>query len=1036
MRGESREQLPGTPTVLAGTLLLLALAVESCAQEEPMADRICFVAVVGSRVALSSPAFAFVLDTADGLRAVSWENRLTGRAVSLGEGLAVGLDLGLPDGPLETPSLRAVSLPEPRSGSSAEATFKLSAPGVAVTVTYRWTASEPVLHKAVAIRNRSANTWDRLLNVRLGEYTTAGSVTPPAGGRRGFPAYVDDDRFVSLAHPAGLTDVDGGRLTLRQFPGVRVAAGGSFPCMETVYGVAPVGEARQAFLVHVTSLMRRTVRGHDRPYAIFEPFGARPNGSFDETEEFVLDSIAKVAEGQRQTGLRFDLYSVDFWVDYNGTLKECNPKRFPNGLERIKAELAKTGTALGLWIDSSWEAWSIGGNPAVQECLNIDPDQPDSQKQVAWSRKSFCRATEPIRSMYVDAFRYHLRENGVRLLKFDNFATTCVNPNHDHLPGLYSTEPIMDAVIEFLHALDAECPDVFLMLYWGYRSPWWLLHGDTLFDSGLGIEAASPSTLPAPHARDSVTHKLDQARWHASDVPALGKDSLGVWLSNWGWNSSIGKERWQEGFVMDLCRGSMLAQPWSDTPWLSPPERQQMAEFIALLRARADCFRNPRFVVGNPQRDEPYGYCCADGARAMIALHNTSWQDAAITLRLNPDWGLPANRAWVLYRWYPAPARLVSPGGTVGETAVICLRPFQVVLLEAVPAGDKNALDRALPERPIPGPFTVASRRVPLSVQFVAAERPAAQEASPWTVLSPTRATSAGGATLTAQKDGSLLASGETASPDRYTIHADTPLRKLTALRLETLPDDSLPGCGPGRAVNGNYCLTGLRVHAHPRGKREQIAALTLRNPRADFSQETYGGWPVAAALDGNPATGWSIDPEEDRSHEALFEFDSPVELDGDTTLVVELDQGERGHSLGRFRLSVTAAKPVPPPRRHEPPRFRVTGHSPAAPCAGLLVVTVEMRTRDGRHYETRNVGSLFEATGTLSGQATAWQPVLGHRTYPSSWQGWRVPVLPAATPQPFELTITPKVASDIVLKWQAHCIPGSYPSNLEPDGP
>ena len=38
----------------------------------------------------------------------------------------------------------------------------------------------------------------------------------------------------------------------------------------------------------------------------------------------------------------------------------------------------------------------------------------------------------------------------------------------------------MNALIEFLHALDAECPDVFLMLYWGYRSPWWLLHADTL----------------------------------------------------------------------------------------------------------------------------------------------------------------------------------------------------------------------------------------------------------------------------------------------------------------------------------------------------------------------------------------------------------------------------------------------------------------------------------------------------------------------------------------------------------------------------
>ncbi len=81
----------------------------------------------------------------------------------------------------------------------------------------------------------------------------------------------------------------------------------------------------KAFLAHLRSRMRRVVRGHDKPYAIFEPFGARPNGSFDETEEFVLDNIAKVATGQRDAGCHFDLYSVDFWVDYRGTLKECDP---------------------------------------------------------------------------------------------------------------------------------------------------------------------------------------------------------------------------------------------------------------------------------------------------------------------------------------------------------------------------------------------------------------------------------------------------------------------------------------------------------------------------------------------------------------------------------------------------------------------------------------------------------------------------------------------------------------------------------------
>src|ERR1019366_4902476 len=236
------------------------------------------------------------------------------------------------------------------------------------------------------------------------------------------------------------------------------------------------------------------------------------------------------------------------------------PKRFPQGFSNINPELKKLGTSLGLWIDSSWEHWSVGGNPAVTPTLSNDP---------AYGKQwmSLCRATEPVKSMYSNAFRYHVKENGVRMVKFDNFRPLCYNPSHEHLPGVYSMEAIGNAVIGTLRDLDAENPDVFLMLYWGYRSPWWLLHADTLFESGLAMEASSPGPSPMLHARDSVTVGLDQGQWYSVDVPWLGKDSLGVWLSDWSWNSSIGKERWQEGMVMDLCRGSLLAQPWSDVEW-------------------------------------------------------------------------------------------------------------------------------------------------------------------------------------------------------------------------------------------------------------------------------------------------------------------------------------------------------------------------------------------------------------------------------------------------------------------------------------
>ena len=1008
-------------TILACSAVVDGMSSRAFGQEADSGT--CRIANQDAVIELYSPFFVYRLSTEDGLGAVSWENRLTGHTLNLGNGAEVAFDIGLPNEPLKTPKLRVKESPSAAEGATGEAVFELASddPMASVTVTYRWDVKRPVLRKFVKITNSSGQVWNRLLNVRLASYAIADRADAPAGGERGFPVYIDDEYFMTLAHPAGLAEAIETKVVFRQFPGARVTPGQTFDCMEAVYGVGPIASARRAFLDHLTGRMRRTVRKHDKPYAIFEPFGARQGGDFEETEQFVLDSIAKVAQGQQDAGCHFDLYSVDFWVDYRGTLKECDPERFPNGLKRIREELDKLGTDLGLWIDSSWEQWSIGGNPEVQSCLNIDSDRPETLREVSWGRKSFCRATEPIKSMYVDAFRHHLRENGVRMLKFDNLASGCVNPDHNHLPGVYSTEPVYDAVIDFLNALDRECPDVFLMLYWGYRSPWWLLHGDTLFDSGIGIEAASPSTLPAPHARDSVTQKLDQAQWHASDVPALGKDSLGIWLSDWGWNSSIGKERWQAGFVMDLCRGSLLAQPWSDTPWLSPPERRQMAEFMALLKARPECFSNPRFIVGDPRKDEPYGYCCSDGTRAFVALHNCSWRDSAITLRLNSDWGLPPGRRWDVYRWYPDPAKLLGGEEAFHETAVIGLRPFDLVLLEAVPTGEPATLNRAFETHPMPVNFAVASQPVDVDVHYLQDE-PSAQETVGWTVLEPVRAVSAGGAKLTAQEDGSVLAGGDTSSPDTYTVTADTSMMGVTGIRLEALPDGGLPCRGPGRAVNGNFCLTEIRVRAFPRGKPHEAIAIELRNAVADFSQDSYGGWPVYAALDGNPKTGWSVDPEEGGAHVAVFETHGPVGFDSGTTLELELDQGDRQHSLGRFRLSVTRATPVPTPRRHEPPRLVVRGRLPAAPQGGLAVVTVEM-SRNGEPTELRDVGQHFSAAGSLDGRSAAWQPVLGKATYPSCWQAWRLRIEPSTQSREITLTIAPRIASDVNLLCRGNLI-------------
>jgi hypothetical protein len=119
-----------------------------------------------------------------------------------------------------------------------------------------------------------------------------------------------------------------------------------------------------------------------------------------------------------------------------------------------------------------------------------------------------------------------------------------------------------------------------------------------------------------------------------------------------------------------------------------------------------------------------------------------------------------------------------------------------------------------------------------------------------------------------------------------------------------------LPKNGPGRAENGNFVLSELRVVAVPKGDALGARALRLQAATADYAQ---GEFDAARAIDGLRATGWAVSPRLGLDHEAVFETAEDVGGEDGTVLVVSLDQGYGGqHQLGRLRLSVTSsARPV-----------------------------------------------------------------------------------------------------------------------------
>ena len=144
----------------------------------------------------------------------------------------------------------------------------------------------------------------------------------------------------------------------------------------------------------------------------------------------------------------------------------------------------------------------------------------------------------------------------------------------------------------------------------------------------------------------------------------------------------------------------------------------------------------------------------------------------------------------------------------------------------------------------------------------------------PWQPLKPAGATARSGAKMTTLDDQSILAEPRDKTDD-YIVKSPLSGNRLSALRLETLPHDSLPGHGPGNA-GGNFVVSKvlatitppndtrpagryLRVEIPGKNKILSLAEVQVfhgtenvaRKGTARQSSTAYDG-PASRAIDGN----------------------------------------------------------------------------------------------------------------------------------------------------------------------------------------
>jgi hypothetical protein len=236
-------------------------------------------------------------------------------------------------------------------------------------------------------------------------------------------------------------------------------------------------------------------------------------------------------------------------------------------------------------------------------------------------------------------------------------------------------------------------------------------------------------------------------------------------------------------------------------------------------------------------------------------------------------------------------------------------RPFDADARTQGERGRLLAKQRALQQRDAALMATLESPEVARKVATW--EEARARQEKAWAPFEILSVVSTGGATLTREADGSWFVSGARPNRDTYIITARRRAGKLSALRLETLPDDRLPKRGPGRWDNGNFHLSEFRAFAAPDGATEGARPIGFARASANYNEGPAIS--AAQAIDGKNETHWGVHPRYGEPHEAVFEIKDPATFSENTpfTLLLEFQDGVPGHGIGRFRLSASDEVPA-----------------------------------------------------------------------------------------------------------------------------
>jgi hypothetical protein len=479
-----------------------------------------------------------------------------------------------------------------------------------------------------------------------------------------------------------------GLLRLMHFPGFARQAPGGF-AMESksaVAGVSGTGEAAEFAFLDYLAQVQKPARSFTMYNNYFDPAARDISG------DHLVQVYRTIKAATDAYSVKVDALAPDSGWQDKSSIYQPSPKYFPNGMAdvaKLGQALRSEGTSLGLWLALDGTGLDVAWgekNGYVRAQANNYFKRYFTYFSLS-ATKYHDALLAQLRSLVQSANLSYLKHD------FNHLCDTgegCGHPATDR----HGHEANVDAMIEMLAAAREESPAIFQNLTnWMWFSPWWLMHGDTLWmlagDDGLN------GNWPEISTRAMATTDRDTYIWRMWGEPA---DRPLVPVSRLMTHGIIRNQRglmqspqdtlddWADYVMMHYGRGVEMKE-WYITPSVMGAEDWKVLCSIHRWgEANGAALRNTVYVGGRPDEGHAYGYMGWNGERGVLVARNTAAAAQTLAIPFNGT-TLHRGRPGLEYR-----ARVVYPyrdawpaGFRSGETMYIELPGYATMAFELEP---------------------------------------------------------------------------------------------------------------------------------------------------------------------------------------------------------------------------------------------------------------------------------------------------------------------------------------------------------------